>query len=74
MPTITTIREYKKITLPYNPETLNRTFTSNVDRGGLDIKHIIRLGSWESLAMVLRYTRSVKFEHSLRLYRRLEVG
>jgi hypothetical protein len=26
------------------------------------------LGRWESLDMVLRYTRSVKFEESLRLY------
>ena len=35
---------------------------------------IMRLGGWESLDMVLRYTRSVKFEESLRLYRGLEKG
>ena len=34
--------------------------------------HIIRLGGWESLDMVLRYTRSVKWEESLRLYREME--
>jgi hypothetical protein len=29
----------------------------------------MRLGDWESLDMVVRYTRSVRFEESLRLYR-----
>jgi hypothetical protein len=38
------------------------------------LEHIMRLGGWESLDMVLRYTRSVKFEDSLRIYRRLETG
>jgi hypothetical protein len=33
------------------------------------VEHIMRLGGWETLDMVLRYTRSVKFEESLRLYR-----
>jgi hypothetical protein len=28
----------------------------------------MRLGRWESLEMVERYTRSVKFEDSLKLY------
>jgi hypothetical protein len=28
----------------------------------------MRLGGWDSLDMVLRYTQSVKFEESLRLY------
>lgn len=32
----------------------------------------MRLGGWESLDMMLRYTRSVKFEESLRLYRKME--
>jgi len=31
----------------------------------------MRLGGWESLDMVLRYTRSVNFEDSLKLYRKL---
>jgi hypothetical protein len=28
----------------------------------------MRLGVWETLDMVVRYTRSVKFEDSLRVY------
>ena len=58
--------------LPCNPHTFRRTFASNLHRAGLDVEHIMRLGGWESLDMVLRYTRSVKFEDSLRLYRNLE--
>jgi len=38
----------------------------------LDIEHIMRLGGWESLDMVLRYTRSVRFEESLRVYQMVE--
>jgi site-specific recombinase XerD len=63
----------KRTSLPCNPHTFRRTFASNLHRSGLDIEHIMRLGGWESLDMVLRYTRSVKFEESLRLYRGLEV-
>jgi len=58
--------------LKCNAHTFRRTFASNLYRSGLDVEHIMRLGGWESLDMVLRYTRSVKFEDSLRLYRRLE--
>jgi len=50
--------------LPCNPHTFRRTFASNLHRAGLDVEHIMRLGGWESLDMVLRYTRSVKFEDS----------
>jgi len=35
-------------------------------QAGLDVEHIMRLGGWENLDMVLRYTRSVKFEDSLK--------
>ena len=59
----------KKTGLPCNPHTFRRTFASNLHRAGLDVEHIIRLGGWESLDMVLRYTRSVKFEDSLKLYK-----
>jgi site-specific recombinase XerD len=59
--------------LPCNPHTFRRTFASNLHRAGLDVEHIMRLGGWESLDMVLRYTRSVKWEESLRLYREMEV-
>jgi len=58
--------------LPCNPHTFRRTFASNLHRSGLDVEHIMRLGGWENLDMVLRYTRSVKFEESLRLYREME--
>jgi len=54
-----------------NAHTFRRTFASNLHRAGMDIEHIMRLGGWESLDMVVRYTRSVKFEESLRLYRRV---
>ena len=62
----------KKTGLPCNPHTFRRTFASNLHRAGLDVEHIMRLGGWESLDMVLRYTRSVKFEESLRLYMNME--
>jgi len=54
-----------------NPHTFRRTFASNLHRAGLDVEHIMRLGGWESLDMVLKYTRSVKFEDSLKLYHEL---
>jgi len=38
----------------------------------LDVGYIMRLGGWGSVDMVLRYTRLVKFEDSLRVYRGLE--
>jgi site-specific recombinase XerD len=62
----------KKTGLQCNPHTFRRTFASNLHRHGLDVEHIMRLGGWESLDMVLRYTRSVKFEESLKVYRELE--
>lgn len=52
--------------------TFRKTFASNLHKQGLDMEHIMRLGGWESLDMVLMYTRSVKFEESLKLYRELE--
>jgi site-specific recombinase XerD len=57
--------------LPCNPHTFRRTFASNLHRSGMDIEHIMRLGGWESLDMVIRYTRSVKFEDSLKHYQAL---
>ena len=70
---VSVLRRLEKRTgLPCNPHTFRRTFASNLHRAGLDIEHIMRLGGWESLDMVVRYTRSVKFEDSLKLYRSLE--
>ena len=54
--------------LPCNPHTFRRTFASILAKKGIDSLHIMRLGRWESMAMVERYTRSVKFEDSLKLY------
>ncbi len=57
-----------KTGLPCNPHTFRRTFASILAKRGIDSLHIQRLGRWESMAMVERYTRSVKFEDSLKLY------
>ena len=64
----------QKTGLPCNPHTFRMTFASNLHQAGLDVEHIMRLGGWESLDMVLRYTRSVKFEESLRLYQRMDIS
>jgi site-specific recombinase XerD len=61
-----------KTGLNCNPHTFRRTFASNLHRAGLDVEHIMRLGGWESLDMVLSYTRSVRFEESLRLYQAIQ--
>ena len=58
--------------LPCNAHTFRRTFATVLAKKGIDSLHIMRLGRWESIQMVERYTRSVKFEDSLRLYRNLE--
>jgi len=54
--------------LPCNPHTFRRTFASILAKRGVDSLHIMRLGRWESIQMVERYTRSVGFEDSLKLY------
>ncbi len=58
----------KKTGLPCNPHTFRRTFASILAKRGVDSLHIMRLGRWESIQMVERYTRSVQFEDSLKLY------
>ncbi|MCJ7655486.1 MAG: tyrosine-type recombinase/integrase, partial [Dehalococcoidia bacterium] len=57
-----------KTGLPCNAHTFRRTFASILAKRGVDSLHIMRLGRWESMAMVERYTRSVKFDDSLKLY------
>ena len=57
-----------KTGLPCNAHTFIRTFASILAKRGIDTLHIMRLGRWESIQMVERYTRSVKFEDSLKLY------
>jgi site-specific recombinase XerD len=54
--------------LPCNAHTFRRTFASILAKRGVDSLHIQRLGRWESMAMVERYTRSVRFQDSLKLY------
>jgi len=41
---------------------------------GVDTMTIKDLGRWESIQMVVRYTRSMRFEESLKLYHRLGVS
>ena len=57
-----------KTGLPCNAHTFRRTFASILAKRGVDSLHIQQLGRWESIAMVERYTRSVRFEDSLKLY------
>ncbi len=57
-----------KTGLPCNSHTFRRTFASVLSKRGVDSLHIMRLGRWESVQMVERYTRSVKFDDSLKLY------
>ena len=57
-----------KTGLKCNAHTFGRSFATILARRGVDSLHIMRLGRWESISMVERYTRSVKFEDSLRLY------
>jgi len=58
-----------KTSLPCNAHTFRRTFASILAKRGIDSLHIMRLGRWESIQMVERYTRSVQFEDSLRFYK-----
>ena len=51
-----------------SPHTFRRTFASILAKRGVDSLHIMRLGRWNSIQMVERYTRSVKFDDSLKLY------
>jgi integrase/recombinase XerC len=62
------VRLKEKTGLPCNPHTFRRTFASILAKRGVDSLHIMRLGRWESIAMVEIYTRSVQFEDSLKLY------
>jgi integrase/recombinase XerD len=52
----------------FSCHSLRRSFASNLRRKGMDISHIMVLGHWQSLAMPLRYSESVRFEDSAKLY------
>jgi len=58
-----------KTGLPCNPHTFRRSFASILAKRGIDSLHIMRLGRWESISMVERYTRSVRFEDSMKHYK-----
>ncbi len=58
-----------KTSLPCNPHTFRRTFACLLRKAGIDCLTIKDLGRWESLEMVQRYTASVTFFDSLKLYR-----
>jgi site-specific recombinase XerD len=60
-----------KTGLPCNAHTFRRTFASLLAKQGIDSLHIMRLGRWETMAMVEHYTKSIKFEDSLKLYRQI---
>jgi site-specific recombinase XerD len=53
----------------YNPHSFRRAFASILLKSGIDSLDIKRLGRWQNLQMVDRYTKSVQFEDSLRHYR-----
>jgi len=55
--------------LQCNPHTFRRTFACLLRKAGVDTMTIKDLGRWESLEMVQRYTRSVTFHDSLKLYK-----
>jgi hypothetical protein len=58
----------ERTSLPCNPHTFRRTFANILAKRGVDSLHIMRLGRWESISMVERYTRSVRFEDSMKFY------
>ncbi len=54
--------------IPCNSHSFRRTFASLLAKRGVDSLHTMRLGRGESIQMVERYTRSIMFEDSLKLY------
>ena len=59
----------QKTGLPCNPHTFRRTFACLLRKAGVDTMTIKDLGRWESLEMVQRYNRSVRFQDSLKFYK-----
>jgi len=52
-----------------NPHSFRRGFACMLHRRGLSTLDIMYLGGWESLSMVLRYTRSITVDDCLQHYR-----
>jgi integrase/recombinase XerD len=57
--------------IEFSCHSFRRAFASHLRRQGLDISHIMVLGNWQDLSMPLRYSESVRFEESVKLYREL---
>ena len=57
-----------KTKMPCNAHTFRRSFATILAKKGVDSLHIMRLGRWESIQMVERYTRTVSFSDSLKMY------
>jgi len=51
-----------------NAHCIRRGFATILSKRGVDSLHIMRLGRWQCLAMVDRYTKNVQFEDSLKYY------
>lgn len=66
----TMLRRLKdKTGLPCNAHTFRRTFACLLRKDGIDYLTIKDLGRWESVEMVQRYTASITFFDSLKLYK-----
>jgi site-specific recombinase XerD len=59
----------KKSGIKCNAHTFRRGFASELRRSGVDTLDIMKLGHWQSLPMVQRYTESVDFENSQTRYK-----
>ena len=53
---------------PMQPSHLPQNLCLPAWKAGVDTMTIKDLGRWESISMVERYTRSVRFDDSLKLY------
>ena len=56
-----------------NPHVFRRTFACILHKKGLSTLSIMHLGGWESLDMVLRYTRSITFDDCLEQYKQVDI-
>jgi len=66
---VTMLRRLEERTgLKCNPHSFRRGFASIEREKGVDSLDIMKLGNWRSLAMVLRYTKSVDFDNSQKRY------
>jgi len=55
--------------LPCNPHVFRRTFACLLRQAGVDCLVIKDLGRWESVEMVIRYTRSITFQNCMKWYK-----